>query len=157
MAPGVTNQRPSWDEYFMGLAWTVAKRSTCLRVPDGVGAIIALNNQILSTGYAGSLRGQPHCTEVGCLIDERTGGCIRTVHAEVNAIVQSAQHGVRISGATIYTTMSPCWDCFKAIVNGGIVRVVYDVEYRLVEPQLTFAKNCGVEFKHLSDRKYKSV
>lgn len=142
-------ERVDYDTYFLDIAKVVAKRSTCLRVPDGVGAVIVKDKQILTTGYAGSIRGASHCIDAGCLIDEKTGGCIRTVHAEVNAILQAAQHGVSIKGATVYTTMSPCWDCFKALANGGIERIVYSVEYRIVERQRGFAANLGIKWKHL--------
>ena len=149
-------ERESWNDYFLGIARATAKRSTCLRVPDGVGAVLVRDRQILSTGYAGSIRGQAHCTDegVGCLIDERTGGCIRTVHAEINAILQAAQHGVGIGGATLYSTMSPCWDCFKALANGGILRILYDVEYRIVDQQKQFAEAVGLLFMQVGTRKY---
>lgn len=148
--------RVPWDEYFMNIATQVASRSTCRRIPDGVGALLVVDKQIVSTGYAGSIRGMPHCSDegVGCLIDEKTGGCVRTVHAEVNAILQAAQHGASIRGATLYSTMSPCWDCFKASVNGGITRIVYDVEYRVVERQQEFAEKLRIPFIHISDKKY---
>ncbi len=144
--------RQSWDTYFLDIAKVVAKRSTCLRVPNGVGALIVKDNRILSTGYAGSIRGMDHCTEegVGCLIDEKTKGCVRTVHAEINAILQAAQHGVSISGATVYTTLSPCLSCFKAIANGDIRRIVFSTEYRIVEPQMSMATECGVIWEHVS-------
>ena len=100
-------ERESWNDYFLGIARATAKRSTCLRVPDGVGAVLVRDRQILSTGYAGSIRGQAHCTDegVGCLIDERTGGCIRTVHAEINAILQAANMG--LASAELHYTR-PC-------------------------------------------------
>lgn len=141
--------RPSWDDYFLDIAHAVARRSTCLRQPEGVGAVLVRDNRILSTGYAGSLRGQPHCTDegVGCLIDEVTGGCVRTVHAEQNAFLQAAQHGVAVSGATLYSMLSPCWPCFQSCVNGGIVRVVYRREYRVVERQRQYAAECGVAWE----------
>lgn len=140
--------RPSWDEYFLEIARVVASRSTCLRVPEGVGAVLVRKNQILATGYAGSVRGQPHCTDEGCLIDEKTGGCVRTVHAEVNAILQAAQHGARVEGATVYTTMSPCLACFYALVNGGVQRVVFSTQYRTVDRQRAMAKELGVDWEH---------
>jgi dCMP deaminase len=146
--------RPSWDEYFLSFAITAAARSNCLRVPAGVGAVLVKDHQILSTGYAGSLRGQPHCTDVGCLIDSKTGGCVRTVHAEMNSILQAATHGVCIEGATCYCTLSPCWDCFKALVNGGIDRIVYSTEYRVIERQREFSQACGVLFEHHGIGKY---
>ncbi|MBP1621531.1 MAG: dCMP deaminase, partial [Acidobacteria bacterium] len=92
--------RVSWDRYFMNLAVQAATRSTCPR--KEVGAVIVRDKGILATGYNGSLRGLPHCTEVGCLIEN--GHCVRTVHAEANAILQAAKHGVRIEDADIYVT-----------------------------------------------------
>lgn len=140
--------RPEWDEYFLDVTATVAKRSTCLRVPDGIGALLVRDRRILSTGYAGSIESDDHCFNVGCLIDEKTGGCVRTVHAEMNTIIQAAQHGVNISGATLYSTMSPCWDCFKAVANSKIKKIIYRVEYRTVERQKEFASRLGIEFIH---------
>ncbi len=122
--------RVSWDTYFLNIARVVATRSTCLRVPDGVGCVlVAPDKKILATGYAGSLRGQPHCTDagVGCLIDPQTTGCIRTVHAEQNAIIQAAQP---LAGATAYVTLSPCVPCFKMLAQAGVRRIVYAKEYR---------------------------
>jgi dCMP deaminase len=148
------SKRPTWDEYFIKIARDVASRSTCLRVPEGVGAVLVKNKHILATGYAGSFKGQPHCTDIGCLIDPVTKGCRRTVHAECNAVLQAAQNGVNIDGSIIYCTMSPCWDCFKMLVNGGIVRIVYDTEYRTVDLQKESAKILGIGFEHTSDKKY---
>lgn len=143
-----------WDNYFLSIAKVVASRSTCLRVPSGVGAVLVHNRQILSTGYAGSIRGLAHCQDIGCLIDEKTGGCVRTVHAEINSMLQAAQHGVSIRGATLYSTLSPCWDCFKAAANGGISRIVYSVEYRTVERQKKFAEELRLPFVQVGVEKY---
>lgn len=82
----------------------------------------------MSTGYNGSISGQAHCTEVGCMMEN--GHCVRTVHAEANAIIQAAKHGSRIDGATLYVTASPCWNCFKLIANSGIKKVVFGEMYR---------------------------
>jgi dCMP deaminase len=149
--------RPDWPEYFLNVAKEVAKRSTCLRVPAGVGAVLVANKQILATGYAGSIRLAPHCTEVGCMIDEKTGGCVATVHAEINAILQAAQHGVALRGATLYCTMSPCWDCMKALLNGGIEAIYYSTEYRIVERQKDIASKLGIPFVHVGTDKYTGV
>lgn len=113
--------RPSWDEYFMRIASDVATRATCLR--RHVGAVIVRDRRILSTGYNGSPPGQPHCTEVGCLMEE--GRCIRTLHAEQNAIIQAALHGVSTHGSTLYGTCRPCHVCARMIVGAGIGRVVF--------------------------------
>ena len=118
--------RSSWDQYFMDIATQVATRATCDR--KHVGAVIVRDRTILSTGYNGSIRGMPHCDEVGHMMEN--GHCVATVHAEANAILQAAKNGVRIDGATLYTTASPCWPCFKLIANSGCVRIVYGEFYR---------------------------
>lgn len=120
------NQRESWDEYFMEIAHTVAKRSTCDR--KKVGAVIVRDKTILSTGYNGSIRGEPHCDDEGHMMED--GHCVRTVHAEANAIGQAAKMGVGIDEAVMYVTASPCWPCFKLIANSGISRIVFGEFYR---------------------------
>ena len=120
------DKRPTWNEYFMNIAHEVAKRSTCERAQ--VGAVIVRDKRILTTGYNGSPRGLPHCSEVGCLMDN--GHCVRTLHAEQNAIIQAALHGVITEGAIIYVTHQPCFICAKTIINAGISEIVYDKEYR---------------------------
>lgn len=118
--------RISWDEYFMNIAREASTRATCDR--KFVGAVIVRDKCILATGYNGSIRGLPHCDEEGHLMED--GHCVRTVHAEANAIAQAARGGVRIDGASIYVTASPCWGCFRLIANAGIVRVVFGEFYR---------------------------
>jgi len=137
-------QRVSWDRYFMNLALQAATRSTCPR--KSVGAVIVRDKTILSTGYNGSVRGAPHCTEVGCLMEN--GHCIRTVHAEANAIVQAARHGTRLEGAEIYVTASPCFNCFKLIANAGIQTIYYGNLYR-DDQVLEFAREAGIRMVHL--------
>jgi len=136
----MTEHRVDWDTYFMNIARAVATRSTCPR--KHVGAVIVRDKIILSTGYNGSIRGMPHCTEVGC--DMEDGHCVATVHAEANAIIQAARNGVRIDGADIYVTASPCWYCFKLIANSGIKRIFYGEFYR-DERSIRVAKECGIE------------
>jgi len=126
-------ERPSWDEYFMGIAQAVAGRSTCLR--RQVGAVVVLEKRILATGYNGAPSGLPHCAEVGCLRDrlrvpsgERHELC-RGLHAEMNALLQGARYGIRMEGATLYSTHVPCSLCSKMIINTGIVRVVAAADY----------------------------
>lgn len=122
----VKKVRVSWEKYFMNIAIEVAKRSTCDR--KNVGAVIVREKTILSTGYNGSIKGLPHCDEVGCeMID---GHCVRTTHAEANAIVQAAKNGVRIDSAEIFVTASPCYNCFKLIANAGIKKIYYYEFYR---------------------------
>ena len=123
----------------------VASRSTCRR--KQVGAVLTRANYLLSTGYGGSVRGQPQCDEVGCDIDPNTHGCVRTVHAEVNTVLQAARHGVSTEGSVLYCTLSPCAACFKLLANAGVLRVVYAEEYR-VPPDREFARVCGVVLEH---------
>jgi dCMP deaminase len=137
-------KRSSWDKYFMDIARVVSSRSTCPR--KSVGAVIVRNKTIVSTGYNGSIRGMPHCTEVGCLMEN--GHCTSTVHAESNAILQAARNGSTIDGGTIYVTASPCWNCFKEIANSGILRVVYDEFYR-DDRIFTVASTLGIDLFHL--------
>lgn len=118
--------RADWNEYFMGIAHQAATRSTCTR--KHVGAVIVRDRTVLSTGYNGSLRGMPHCEDGGCEMEN--GHCIATVHAEANAILQAARNGARIDGAELYTTASPCWNCFKLIANAGISKIFYGEFYR---------------------------
>jgi dCMP deaminase len=110
----------------MDIAKQVSTRATCDR--KHVGALLVRDKTILSTGYNGSIRGLPHCDEAGHMMEN--GHCVATVHAEANAIIQAAKNGVGIDGATIYTTASPCWPCFKLIANAGINRVVFGEFYR---------------------------
>jgi len=117
--------RPSWDEYFMRIAAEVAQRSTCTRA--NVGAVVTKDKRILTTGYNGAPRGLPHCLEVGCLMVD--GHCVRTIHAEQNALLQGALHGVALAGGTLYVTHQPCLNCAKMIINAGIVRVVFTQAY----------------------------
>jgi dCMP deaminase len=125
--------RPSWDETFMEMAVVFAKRSMCKHYK--VGAVIAKDKRFLSAGYNGSVKGEPHCVEVGCAkendgnrLPPGSGSC-RGAHAEINAISNAANIGVKINGATFYITFRPCYDCSKHIVNAGIKRVVYLHDY----------------------------
>ena len=140
--------RVSWDAYFLQIAEKVSSRATCDRLH--VGAVIVKNKNILSTGYNGSISGTPHCDDAGHLL---VGGhCVRTVHAEANAIVQAARNGVCVDGATIYATFLPCWNCFKLIINAGIKRIVYGSEYRPDEKTVSHAKMVGVELVDFSKK-----
>ena len=141
----MTRMRASWDEYFMNIAKEVATRSTCDR--KFVGAVIVRDRSILATGYNGSIRGLAHCDEEGHLMEE--GHCVRTVHAEANAIVQAARNGMRIEGASIYVTASPCWGCFRLIGNAGIVRIVFGEFYR-DNKIYEFSKRLGIELVDLT-------
>lgn len=125
--------RPSWDHYFIDITHLVATRSTCLR--RQVGALLVKNRNILATGYNGTPSGITHCEDVGCLRErlkvpsgERHELC-RGLHAEQNAIIQAARHGVNIDGATLYCTTMPCIICTKMLINAGIRRIVYEEGY----------------------------
>ena len=136
--------RASWDEYFMAIATQVATRSTCSR--KHVGAVLEREKIILATGYNGSLRGLDHCDDVGHLMEE--GHCVRTVHAEANALVQAARNGVRVEKASIYVTASPCFNCFKLIANAGVSRIIFGEFYR-DEKIFDFSKQLAIELVHL--------
>jgi dCMP deaminase len=117
--------RPSWDEYFIELAQVVAKRSTCNR--RSVGAVLVRDKRILTTGYNGSPPGQPHCTDEGCLMMDNH--CVRAIHAEQNAIIQGAMHGIDLRGGSCYVTSSPCVHCSKMLIAVGIKRIVFLDKY----------------------------
>ena len=135
----------------MNIGREVASRSTCPR--KAVGAVIVRDKTILSTGYNGSIRKMPHCSEVGHLMEN--GHCVATIHAEANAILQAAKNGVRIDGATLYTTASPCWNCFKMIANAGVHRVCYGEFYR-DERVFPIAKRLKLELVPPADAKKKT-
>jgi dCMP deaminase len=141
--------RVSWDAYFMNIAIQVATRSTCDR--KHVGAVIVRNKTILSTGYNGSPRGLPHCDDVGHELKEMGGkkSCVRTVHAEANAIAQAARTGTAIEGAEIYITVSPCYDCLKLLINSGIKKIIcgefYGSRYGMSGELQELARAAGVE------------
>ena len=136
--------RISWEEYFMNIARQVATRSTCDR--KFVGSVIVRNKTILSTGYNGSIRGMPHCDEMGHMMEN--GHCVGTIHAETNAVLQAARTGVRIEDAEVYITALPCWPCFKMLANAGIKKVFYGEFYR-DERIFEVAKKIGIELVHI--------
>lgn len=144
------DKRPTVDEYFMEIAEVVAKRSTCLR--NHVGAVIVRDKRILSTGYNGAPRNLEHCLDIGCMREQQNIASgtrhemCRAVHAEQNAIIQSALHGVSIEDATLYCTHQPCILCAKMIINSKIKRVVFANNYPDTEA-LRFFESAGVEVK----------
>lgn len=139
--------RASWDEYFMAIAREVATRSTCDR--KHVGALIVRDRMILATGYNGSIRGLPHCDDDGHLMED--GHCVRTVHAEANAIVQAARTGAAVERAAIYVTASPCFGCFKMIANAGMSKIVFGEFYR-DQRIFELSQALGIELMHLPVR-----
>jgi dCMP deaminase len=136
-----TPARPSWDQYFMSIAEVVATRSTCSR--KSVGAVIVRDRTILATGYNGSARGLPHCDETNHGMVEGDKHCQAVVHAEINAIAQAARHGIKLDGATVYVTASPCWSCFKTLVNAGVKEIFYREFYK-DERIIKAAKTLGI-------------
>jgi dCMP deaminase len=153
-------KRPTWDEYFIEIMETVGKRATCDR--NRSGAVIARDNVLLSTGYVGAPTGSPDCDTVGHLMkgvldDDGTVSrhCMRTAHAEANAICQAAKNGVAIKGATIYCRMVPCRNCAMMIANSGIKKVIVKMNYHgsSADESKEILKNAGVELVMMTDEK----
>jgi dCMP deaminase len=133
--------RPDWDTYFLRIAQVVGERSTCDRAH--VGCVLVVDKRILTAGYNGSPTGQEHCDDAGHLLVN--GHCVRTIHAETNAIIQAALHGVSTKGATCYVTHYPCINCTKALINAGITRLVYETAYNIDPIARSFFQAAGVE------------
>lgn len=142
--------RPSWDEYFIKLTQAVAERGTCNR--GQCGSVVVKDKRVLTTGYVGSPPGLAHCDDVGHLmgryLDEdgnESQHCIRTIHAEQNAICQAARFGVSLVDATLYTKMEPCVVCARLIISAGIVKVVSEKQYHRAELTREMFKDAGIE------------
>ncbi|ERK59836.1 ComE operon protein 2 [Gemella bergeri ATCC 700627] len=133
-------ERISWDEYFMAQSHLLSLRSTCSRL--AVGATIVKDKRIVSGGYNGSIKGDEHCIDVGCKVVE--GHCVRTIHAEINAILQCSKFGVGTEGATIYVTHFPCLNCTKSIIQAGIKEICYANDYRNNEYAKELLEKSGV-------------
>lgn len=150
------HERPSWDEYFMEIANAVSKRATCDR--GRTGCVIVRDRQILVTGYVGAPKGFPHCDEVGHQMKQTvhedghiTNHCVRTVHAEQNAICQAAKRGISLDGATLYCRMTPCRVCAMMLINCGIKRVVCESKYHAGQESEEMFKQAGIEIVFFSD------
>ncbi len=148
--------RPSWDEYFIELSNAVAKRATCDRGRSG--CVIVRDRQILVTGYVGSPKGLPHCDDVGHLMKKvihEDGSisqhCVRTVHAEQNAICQAARLGIALDGSTIYCRMTPCRTCAMLIINCGIKRVVCEKKYHAASESEEMFKEVGIKLEYFNN------
>ena len=142
--------RPSWDEYFLNIMKMVGGRATCDRGRSG--CVIVKNKHILTTGYVGSPIGTSHCDEDGHEMHEvihedgtKSKHCIRTIHAEQNAIVQAARMGIALEGSTMYCNMLPCYVCAKMIINAGIKRVVANKDYHASEKSKKIFKEAGIQ------------
>jgi len=147
--------RPTWDEYFMQVADAISQRATCDRGRSG--CVIARDRQLLVTGYVGSPAGLPHCDDVGHQLKKTihedghtTQHCVRTVHAEQNAICQAAKQGISINGATLYCRMTPCRTCAMLIINCGIVRVVCEKRYHAAEESEMMFEKAEVVLEYVS-------
>lgn len=154
MAEETPHLRPTWDEYFMEVAHTIAKRASCDRGRSG--CVIARDKQILVTGYVGSPRGLPHCDEVGHLFKQvthedghTTQHCMRTVHAEQNAICQAARMGIALERASLYCRMTPCRTCAMLIINCGIVKVVCEWKYHAGAETEQMFKDAGITLLYI--------
>ena len=145
-------QRISWDEYFMAQSHLLSLRSTCSRL--SVGATIVKDKRIIAGGYNGSIKGDEHCIDVGCKVIE--GHCVRTIHAEINAILQCSKFGVCTEGATIYVTHFPCLNCTKSIIQAGIKEICYANDYRNNEYAQELLEKSGVVVRKV-DYDVKSV
>ena len=150
-------KRPSWDEYFLNIVKIVGTRGTCDR--GKAGCVIIRDKRILSTGYVGSPAGTAHCDDVGhemhTVIQEdgtKSRHCIRTTHAEQNAIANAARFGVKLDGATLYCHMTPCYTCAKMIINAGIKRVVCDLDYHAGERSKEIFKEAGVKYELINNK-----
>lgn len=148
--------RPTWDEYFMDVAKVVGTRGTCDRGRNG--CVIVKDKRILTTGYAGAPKGLPHCDDVGHIMHTvknpdgtESDHCIRTTHAEQNAIVQAALHGISLEGATMYVKFGPCFACAKMIVNSGIKKIVCEKRYQRSKDTEELLKQAGIELVALKD------
>lgn len=145
--------RPSWDEYFMDMTTTVARRATCDRGRSG--CVIVRDKQVLVTGYVGSPKGLPHCDDVGHLFKKVihedgsvTNHCMRTVHAEQNAITQAARRGIALEDSTLYCKMTPCRTCAMLIINCGIVRVVCEKKYHAGAESEEMFRQAGIKLEY---------
>jgi dCMP deaminase len=150
------HERPTWDEYFMELARTAARRATCDRGRSG--CVIVRDRQVLVTGYVGSPKGLPHCDDVGHLMKKVmhddgsiTQHCMRTVHAEQNAITQAARRGIALDKGTLYCRMTPCRTCAMLIINCGIDRVVCEHRYHTAAESEDMFRQAGVKLEYIND------
>jgi len=148
--------RPSWDEYFMEMMTTIARRATCDRGRSG--CVIVKDKQVLCTGYVGSPPGLDHCDDVGHLMkkvldDDGTvrEHCVRTIHAEQNAICQAAKHGVSLDGSTLYCRMEPCRVCAMLIISVGIKRVVAERRYHAAQETRDMFEKAGIQMDVIND------
>jgi dCMP deaminase len=142
---GIQMERITWDQFFMAQSHLLSFRSTCTRL--AVGAIIVRDNRIIAGGYNGSISGGDHCIDHGCYVVDNH--CVRTIHAEMNALLQCSKYGSPVSGSSLYVTHFPCLQCSKAIIQAGIKQVFYAKDYRNNEYALELFKQSEVEVVHI--------
>lgn len=148
--------RDSWDQYFMKFAEHVSTRATCDRLHVGAVIVGGDSHLLVSTGYNGAPRNLAHCDDVGHELKNMGGrdSCIRTVHAEANAVAHAARHGNSTDGATCYVTVKPCYDCLKLLINAGITRIVYGDSYPgrygMANEMEEIARSAGIKFERLT-------
>jgi len=140
----MNKKRPAWDQYFLKVAMLVSERATCPRMHCG--CVLVKDKQILSTGYNGSIPGDEHCEDAGCLVVDNH--CIRTIHAEMNAILQCSSHGVNTKGSTAYVTNMPCTNCAKGLIAAGIKEIVIFSDYHDTMAEEFFEK-AGLKLRRL--------
>ncbi|MBF0715263.1 ComE operon protein 2 [Gemelliphila palaticanis] len=140
------NNRISWDEYFMAQSHILSLRSTCSRL--NVGATIVRDKRVIAGGYNGSIQGDEHCIDIGCKVVD--GHCIRTIHAEINALLQCSKFGASTQDANIYVTHFPCLNCTKAIIQAGIKEICYANDYRNNDYAEELLKKSGVTVRKIS-------
>lgn len=136
-------ERITWDQFFMAQSHLLAMRSTCTRL--SVGSILVRDQRIIAGGYNGSISGGDHCIEHGCYVVDNH--CVRTIHSEMNALLQCAKYGIPVAKATIYVTHFPCLQCSKALIQAGIERIKYAEDYRNSEYALKLFAQAGVEIE----------
>lgn len=146
--------REPWDNFFMRIAREVASRATCDR--KHVGAVLVVNNNIVATGYNGSIPGMEHCDDVGHIVID--GSCVRTTHAEQNAICQAAKRGTSLTDSTAYITCEPCWTCFKLLITSGVIRMVYCDPYGsedslLKDKKIETIRKLGIRYEEFREDK----
>lgn len=142
----MAKDRLTWDEYFMNLAITVSERGTCDRAYVGC-VIVNEDNRIVTTGYNGSIKGNPHCDEIGHTM--RDGHCIATIHAEMNALLYCAKEGISVNGCKAYVTHFPCLNCTKSLIQAGIKKIYYKEAYRVDEYAIELLERNNISYEKI--------
>lgn len=137
--------KPTWDQYFMNLAIIASTKASCDR--KHVGCVLVKNKRILATGFNGSIEGTEECDDVGHMMEN--GHCIRTIHAEINAIIQCAKYGISCKNSSIYINTFPCWSCFKVLANSGIKEIYYKDDYRIDQKIIDYSNLLGITLQKL--------